>query len=66
MRKISVGVADDIFAVLPKALEIVKVAHFVVENVDDYVGIVDDRPTAFAEAFVTAGNFAVFLLQFFL
>ena len=47
------------------AFEIIKVALFVAENMDDYVGIVDDRPPALAHSLSAAGHFAVLFFELF-
>ena len=61
----SIGIADDVFAVLPEPFEIEEIAGFVIEDVDDYVGIVYDGPPALPYAFVAAGDFAVLFFELF-
>lgn len=54
-----------IFAVFPKALQAVKVAFLVAEDMDDYVGIVEDSPPALSYSVLAPRRNAVLLFKLF-
>lgn len=56
---------DEVLTVLPQTLEIVEIPLFVAENVDYYVGVVQNSPASLAHAFGAAGREPVFLFELF-
>ena len=56
---------DEVFAVLPQSFEIVEVAFLIAEDVDDYVGVVQNCPATLTHAFKTARGHAVLFFQLF-
>lgn len=54
-RNKSVGITVEVGSVLPKTFKVIKVPHFVVEDVDDYIAVVKYVPTALSAAVLAGG-----------
>ena len=62
---VSVGILVQVGAVFPQPFKVVKVAHFVVEDMNDYVGVVNNVPPALSAAVFARGNLSEVLFHLF-